>query len=313
MEEANKENQNDYVLDHLEEIKENKDEKNKKFLNCSKKKLIIIITSIVIALIIITVVIIVLYSRFIGFPKCVGDKEYDYTDEEIHVEHDGINLYGKYLLPKGTEKFPVVIYAHGAESSYKADMTTLESLAMSGIAAYTFDFYGWSTKTTGPKSGDWFKKTEKGENAYENQVLEQAKDLDAVVNKVKTFEQIDVNNIYIIGSSMGGATTAVSSVNHSSDVKAIILQYPAINLDPQAKVDGADLDVNKYTNKVLILQGTSDEIVPLSMSQELLAHYNKYNKEHAEMITYDGQPHVFTGPYKVKAAEDIFKFIKKLM
>lgn len=46
------------------------------------------------------------------------------------------------------------------------------------------------------------------------------------------------------------------------------------------------------------------------MSEELLNHYNKYNKKHAEMITYEGQPHVFTGPYKVKAAEDIYKFIK---
>lgn len=31
----------------------------------------------------------------------------------------------------------------GAESDYKADMTTLKSLAMSSIACYTFDFYGW--------------------------------------------------------------------------------------------------------------------------------------------------------------------------
>lgn len=109
---------------------------------------------------------------------------------------------------------------------------------------------------------------------------------------------------------MGGATAATSSVIHSDDVRGLILQYPAINLNPQAEVDGAQLDVNKYKRKVLILQGTSDKIVPLNMSKELLNHYNKYNKDHAEMITYEGQPHVFTGPYKVKAAEDVYKFIK---
>ena len=43
---------------------------------------------------------------------------------------------------------------------------------MSGIGAYTFDFYGWSNWTKGPKSGYWFKKSEKGDNAYENQVLD---------------------------------------------------------------------------------------------------------------------------------------------
>jgi len=51
-------------------------------------------------------------------------------------------LYGKALLPDGDGPFPTVLYAHGAESDYKADMTTLKSLAMSGVAYYTFDFYG---------------------------------------------------------------------------------------------------------------------------------------------------------------------------
>ncbi len=49
------------------------------------------------------------------------------------------------------------------------------------------------------------------------------------------------------------------------------------------------------------------------MSQALLEHYNKYNKDHAEMITYKGQPHVFNDLHKVKATEDIYRFIKKLI
>lgn len=56
-----------------------------------------------------------------------GRKKYDYTTQEIHVKHDGINLYGKALVPKSEPqaKCPTVIYAHGAESDYKADYTTL--------------------------------------------------------------------------------------------------------------------------------------------------------------------------------------------
>ncbi len=68
------------------------------------------------------------------------------------------------------------------------------------------------------------------------------------------------------------------------------MQYPAINLNPQAEIDGAELDVNKYTRKVLILQGTFDKIVPLSMFKDLLNHYNKYNESLAQMIIYKGQP-----------------------
>ena len=33
------------------------------------------------------------------------------------------------------------------------------------------------------------------------------------------FGHVDTNNLFIIGSSMGGSTIDVSSVNHSDDVK----------------------------------------------------------------------------------------------
>ncbi len=252
-------------------------------------------------------------AHFVGFPKCVGEKEYRYNEIEIHVEHDDINLFGKALIPQGSEsKYPLVIYAHGAESSYNSDYTTLKSLAMSGIATYSFDFYGWSKRTTGPKAGDWFKGAPRGvDDAYEKQVLEQVKDLNAVIEKCKTFDFVDVNNIYLLRSSMGGATAATCAVTHSDDIRAMILQYPAINLNPDAMVDGADLDVNKYTRDVLILQGNKDVIVPLSMSESLLTHYNKLRSDHAQMIIYDGEPHVFRGKYKVVAASDIYKFIQK--
>lgn len=77
-----------------------------------------------------------------GFPEPAGEEKTDYRTETLCVEYDGISLYGKALIPDGNGPFPTVLYAHGAESDYKADMTTLKSLAMSGVACYTFDFYG---------------------------------------------------------------------------------------------------------------------------------------------------------------------------
>ena len=62
---------------------------------------------------------------------------------------------------------------------------------------------------------------------------------------------------------MGGATVATAAVTHSADIRGIVLEYPAINLDPDARVRGAPLDVNGYTGPVLILQGTKDMIVPM--------------------------------------------------
>ena len=277
-----------------------------------KKKMAVIFGSIGAVLLAIAVAAVVCIWHFIGFAECVGGKKYGYSVQEIHVEHDGIDLYGQALIPDGEDgqKFPTVIYAHGAESDYKSDMTTLKSLAMSGVACYTFDFYGWTSRSTGPKGTKWFKGAPRGvDDAYEKQVLEQVKDLNAVIEKVKTFDFADTDNIFLLGSSMGGATAATAAVTHSGDIRGVILQYPAINLNPQACVDGAELDVNGYTGQVLILQGTNDVIVPLSMSEKLYEHYNKYTN-HAVMRVYEGQPHVFTGKYKVIAARAVYEFIQ---
>ncbi len=250
--------------------------------------------------------------HFIGLPKCVGDKKYKYKIEKTSVEYNGINLYGEALIPicDGEQNFKTVIYAHGASSNYKSDITTLKSLAKSGIACYTFDFYGWTSKSTGPKGKKWFKDTPKSDNdAYVNKVLLQVEDLNAVIEKVKTLDFVDENNIYLLGSSMGGATVATCAVTHTSDIKGIILQYPAIFLNEQAYESGSEFNVNNYKNPVLILQGNNDKIVPDKYSTELCNYYNNENKEHCKMIMYDSQPHVFTGKYKVIAAKNIYQFI----
>ena len=251
--------------------------------------------------------------HYIGISKCVGEKSYNYQKKELHVKYDDIDLYGVALIPESRTQttFPTVIFAHGAESDYKADMTTLKSLAKSGIACYTFDFYGWTRRSTGPKGVRWFHDVPRGvDNSYEQKVLQQTEDLNAVIEQVKKMDFVDTENIYLLGSSMGGATVASASVTHSKDIKGIVLQYPAINLVPDAMSGDAEHDVRKYENKVLLLQGTKDVIVPQKMSDKLAAYYNAYDTEKCNYIVYEGQPHVFTGKYKVIAAEEIYRFIR---
>lgn len=278
--------------------------------NKEMKTVFTIIISIILVLAIIAGICL---CHFIGLPKCVGDKKHSYKTEKISVEYNGINLFGEALIPIGDsgQKFKTVIYAHGANSNYKSDMTTLKSLAKSGVACYTFDFYGWTSKSTGPKGKKWFKDTPKSDNdAYVNKVLLQVEDLNAVIEKVKTFDFVDEDNIYLLGSSMGGVTVATCAVTHTSDIKGIILQYPAIFLNEQAFENGAEYNVSNYKNHVLILQGNNDKIVPDKYSTELCNYYNGEKEGQCKLIIYDGQPHVFTGKYKVIAAKDIYNFIK---
>lgn len=156
----------------------------------------------------------------------------------------------------------------------------------------------------------WLKGTDMSDNgAYMKKVLLQAEDLNAVIEKIKSEDFVDKDNIYLLGSSMGGVTVATCAVTHTDDIKGIILQYPAIFLNEQAYEIGAEYDVNGYKNPVLLLQGDSDKVVPDKYSIELCDYYNSIDKNHCRMIIYNGQPHVFTGKYKVIAAKDIYEFI----
>ena len=202
---------------------------------------------------------VVCINHYVGFAKPASPEKTGYKTEKLCVEYDGISLYGKALIPDGEGPFPTVLYAHGAESDYKADMTTLKSLAMSGVACYTFDFYGWTDRSTGPQGVHWFHDVPRGvDDSYEKKVLQQVEDLNAVIEAAKGWDFVDTSRLYLVGSSMGGATVATAAVTHSDDIRGIVLQYPAINLNPDAMVSGAPLDVNGYTGPVLILQGTKD-------------------------------------------------------
>lgn len=249
--------------------------------------------------------------HYIGMPKCIGEKKYKYKTKKISVTYGNICLYGKALVPisnKG-KKFKTVIYAHGALSSHKTDISTLKSLAKSGVACYTFDFYGWTSKSTGPKGAKWFKNTPiSNTEAYAKMALLQVNDLNAVIEKVKSFDFIDADNVYLLGSSMGSATAAACAANCKGRVKGLVLQYPAMFLNEQAYETGAKYNVGRYCGPVLILQGGRDKLVPVEQSARLADYYN-CEKKHCKMIVYDNQPHVFRGKYKAVAARNIYEFI----
>ena len=60
---------------------------------------------------------------------------------------------------------------------------------------------------------------------------------------------------------MGGVTVATCATTHSEDIRGIIFQYPAIFLNEQAYEVGAEYDVNRFENPVLLLQRDNDKIV----------------------------------------------------
>lgn len=256
-------------------------------------------------------IVLIVYSGsiiyFKGISRVVGDIKYDYITRDIRVNYGDIQLYGKALIPKddNRDQFPTVVYSHGAQSNHKADMTTLQSLAKSGIACYTFDYYGWTDKSTGPDGKGKFMR---GAD-YPEFVLNEIEDLSAVIDQVLTMEFVDKEHVYLVGSSMGGCVAALTAEKYNNDLAGLILQYPAIFLNQETQIAGSKYDVNKFEKNVLILHGDEDKVVDWKYSNELNDYYNTLRPDHSKLITYKGQPHVFTGKYKVEAAKEIYKFI----
>lgn len=48
-----------------------------------------------------------------------------------------------------------------------------------------------------------------------------------------------------------------------------------------------------------------------SGASDLTAQYNTLRDAHAELVIYEGQPHVFTGRYKVLVAKEIYHFLEE--
>ena len=127
------------------------------------------------------------------------------------------------------------------------------------------------------------------------------------------------------------------SAHRPADVKAVVLEFPAIVLQDDARkranADGSFPEINTvmgmqishkynevatsldlyehipaYTGPVLILHGDKDPIVPLSYSEKARDVY-----ENAELIVYSGQGHGFTGTSRDEAKKAETEFFRKNM
>lgn len=228
----------------------------------------------------------------------------------IAVEHHGRTVNGDVYIPK-EESFPIVIFSHGY-NGYKEDfLQSAEYLMDNGIGAICFTFCG-----SGGRDPSGFGTT--------NMTLfTEEEDLSAVMDyamRIKGFN----GSLYLAGGSQGGMVSAMAAEERGSDIKGMVLLFPAfcipdnwnnmnypvdryptpesipesfefwgVELGRDFVVTLRDLDIYEnmadFQKPVLILHGTADNIVPLSYSQRAIKTY-----PNAELVTYTGEGHGFT-------------------
>ncbi|MBQ2665186.1 S9 family peptidase [Methanobrevibacter sp.] len=214
-------------------------------------------------------------------------------------------IYCEAYIPR--EDCPIVIYAHSLGMSYRSGYEYFRELLKRNIGCVTFDFRGggYSSKSKG-------KTTEMS-------LISEADDIITVFNHVKQWDFIDKDRIILLGTSQGGAASAVAASKLQNDLRGLIILYPALLIPdvaheynslseiPDTQLfngwievgkcyfeDAWNLDIfkeiGKYKKEVLIIHGTSDYIVPYPYSVKAHESY-----ENSQLRLIEGAGHGFSG------------------
>ncbi len=255
--------------------------------------------------------------------EVVMRSDYTVNKETVKIPSGENTLYGTLYSPDTEGKTPLIIMCHGYNGvgdDFKAEGNLF---AKNGIATYTLDFCGGSTrsKSTG-ETIDMTLFTEKNDllNAY---------------NYFKDQDNIDDKNIFIFGGSQGGLVSVMAAEELGDEIAGMALYFPALciadnwrsnypNTDmiPEVTefwgmklgknffVSMRDLkifdEIGSYPNKVLIIHGDKDPVVPLSYSERAVKLYKD-----AELVVLKGEGHGFKAEAGKDAREKVLSFLKE--
>lgn len=255
-------------------------------------------------------------------PMVSSEKYHAYTTQELYTRNGEKHIYGVLYCPQGEdEKYPAVIFSHGFDGNYQVGAQYAQVLATQGYVVYCFDFCGGSTYSRSDGS------------PLEMSIFTEQSDLEAVLHMMQQQSVVDERNIFLMGTSQGGAVSAITAAANPDAIRGAVLLYPAFNLveNTQARFRSAEnipdtyfqlwmtvgrayaeplMDYNIYSataaypNDVLLLHGDADDIVPLAYSQKALDYYAS-----ARLEVLPGAGHGFYGQDAEQAIVWILEYL----
>ncbi|SDF81445.1 alpha/beta fold hydrolase [Marvinbryantia formatexigens DSM 14469] len=236
------------------------------------------------------------------------DITYEYITGELYTRRDDNQIYGVIYIPQGAaEQMPAVIFSHGFGGNYQVGEQYAEALAAKGYVVYCFDFCGGSPESRSDGS------------TLEMSIFTEQADLEAVMAMIQSLDYVDRDNLFLMGTSQGGAVSAITAAAHKDEIRGAVLLYPAFCLVDMMKerfesVEDIpdtffsmwmtigrpyaehllDYDIYEaaagYDKDVLLIHGDADSIVPLSYSEKALEIYDS-----ARLEILPGAGHGFYG------------------
>lgn len=171
-----------------------------------------------------------LYNRLQDFPdytmkaKNFPDVNDPYHTEEVHVKtREGKDIWGRAYIPNGgNARKPLVIMAHGFNSSHGEPQPFAETMAMRGVASYIFDFCGGGNNSK--SDGETTEMT----------IFTEKENLEDIAAAAATWEFVDPERISLLGCSQGGLVAALTTAANPDLFKSLVLVYPALTIPETA-------------------------------------------------------------------------------
>lgn len=250
--------------------------------------------------------------------------KYEYETRELYAKRDENQIYGVIYVPQGAgEKMPALIFSHGFGGNYQVGTQYAKALAEKGYVVYCFDFCGGSPGSRSDGS------------TLEMSVFTEQADLEAVIRMVQEQSYVDEKNIFLMGTSQGGAVSAVTAAANKEEIKGVILLYPAFVLVDHAKEQFQSVEdipdtyyllwmtvgrayaeglldydiyeaISAYDKDVLLIHGDADNIVPLSYSERVAEVY-----ESARLEVLPGAGHGFYGNDAEQAIDWMLEYLNE--
>lgn len=202
-------------------------------------------------------------------------------EENINYEGDGTTMNG-YVVYKdsGQEKRPAVLVVHewwglNDYSKYRA-----KQLADLGYVAMAVDMFGNGQTASDPQGAMKLAGA-----FYQNPQLIKTR-LDAALAKLKTFAQVDTNNIAAIGYCYGGYVV-LNAAKLGENLKGVVSFH--------GNLSGVQPNKDLLKAKLLVLHGEADSLV----SQKEITQFKKQMDSIGADYTFKSYPnaqHAFTNP-----------------
>lgn len=255
-------------------------------------------------------------------PEKPSDPSFETKD--INIISAGQRLFGVAVIPKGgPAKKPAIIMSHGYGGNGQGFYSQMSSLAKEGFICLAIDFCGGGRMSQ--SEGDTRKMS----------VLTEKQNLLDAVKEVLSWDEVDPNNLFLLGESQGGCVSAITAPEVQDKVKAICLIYPAFCIRDDAhkiyptKADFVD-EVNfmgltigrkyyediydydvysvfpKFEKDVLLVHGDKDQVVNISYSEKAYPLYKS-----CEYHVIPGGGHGFFGDQKTQCDKYVYDFLMK--